>query len=238
VHVERGAVSVTAPSRAEPIALQAGDRLRLGPSEVALEHGKSAASVRTPAPASPSAASVAAAEPTPAPAVARPAAELDWRELYRSRKYRAALARAKELGFDRLASELPAAALADLADTARLGGEPALAIRALGALGRRFPESNEAREATFLLGRVHALRGEVSLATQNFERYLSASGSKAYESEAMGRLLELYAKGPDRGRAENMARRYLQRAPDGAYRRLAHSLLGTTAPSAASAAMP
>jgi hypothetical protein len=239
VHVEHGAVSVTAPNRAEPIALQAGDRLRLGPSEVALEHGKPAGSVGTRAPASPSAASMAAAEPTPAPAVITPpVAELDWRELYRARKYRAALARAKELGFDRLTGELPAAALADLADTARLGGESALAIRALGALGRRFPESNEAREANFLLGRVHALRGEVSLATHSFERYLSASGPKAYESEAMGRLLELYAKGSDRSRAENMARRYLQRSPDGAYRRLAHSLLGTTAPSAASATTP
>jgi hypothetical protein len=235
VHVERGAVSVTAPNRAEPIALQAGDRLRLGPAEVALEHGHTADPVAPRAPPPASVASIAPAEPTPR---AAPVAELGWFELYRARKYRAALARAKELGFDRLTSELPAAALADLADTARLGGEPALAIRALNSLGRRFPGSNEAREATFLLGRVHALRGEESLATQNFERYLSSSGRKAYESEAMGRLLELYAKGSDRSRAEKMARRYLERAPDGAYRRLAHSLLGTTAPSAASATTP
>jgi hypothetical protein len=177
----------------------------------------------------------------PGPLVAsrlRGASELDWLELYRARKYQAALVRAKELGFDRLTTELPAATLADLAHTARLGGEPALAIRAFGTLMRRFPGSSEARESTFLLGRLHAFRSETALATQNFERYLSLAGSKAYESEAMGRLLELYAKGADRGRAEAMARRYLERAPDGAYRQLAQSLLGTSAPGTASATAP
>jgi len=125
-----------------------------------------------------------------------------------------------------LIGELPPKSLAELADAARLGGDPELAVRALTALQKRFPNSAEAREGTFLLGRVHALRGNATAAIASFENYLAQRGSSTYSTEAIGRLLELYSERGDTERARVMAERYLERAPNGPYQRLALSLLG------------
>mgnify|MGYP003577063139 CR=1 FL=1 len=89
-----------------------------------------------------------------------PALSDDWRESYRHGDYAGSLARARSIGVNKLIAELPPKSLADLADAARLGGDPELAVRALTALQERFPSAPEAREAKFLLGRVHALRGD------------------------------------------------------------------------------
>jgi TolA-binding protein len=149
----------------------------------------------------------------------------DWQARYREGKYSESLALVRSSGFDKRLNELSPGVLAELADTARLGGDPGLAARALSTLVRRFPGSAEARDGKFLLGRVHALRGDRTAAIAAFEGYLSKGASALYANEAVGRLMELYSANGDAERARAMAERYLERAPNGPYQRLARSLV-------------
>ena len=125
-------------------------------------------------------------------------------------------------------NDLSAATLAEVADAARLGGDSELAVRALTLLTRRFPSSPQARHGKFLLGRLHALRGDRAAAVAALESYLGAGDGSQYATEAVGRLMELYSQSGETERARNMARRYLERAPNGPYQRLARSLAGTS----------
>jgi len=230
VHVERGVVSVRVPERSSAIELEAGDRLQGRPGRMALLHGP-LASVTPPAAPAPASPSVPAASPSGAASAVSPSvasSENDWQALYRQGDYAASLARARAIGVNKLIDELSPKGLAELADAARLGGDPDLAVRALTALEKRFPSSAEARDGRFLLGRVHALRGDTKAATHAFESYLARNGASTYTAEAIGRLMELYSRGGDSERARAMADRYLERAPNGPYQRLARSLLGRT----------
>jgi TolA-binding protein len=229
VEVERGVVSVRVPDRSSSIQLEAGDRLRGRPGQMALLHGNAAdpSPSKPVVPTTPTAPSAEAGSATvdPSGSSASPAPTDDWREAYRQGNYAGSLARARSVGVDKLIAELPPKSLAELADAARLGGDPALAVRALTALQKRFPSSPEAREAKFLLGRVHALRGDTTAAIGSFESYLAQRGASPYATEAIGRLMELYSGRGDTERARAMAERYLDRAPNGPYKRLALSLV-------------
>jgi outer membrane protein assembly factor BamD (BamD/ComL family) len=72
---------------------------------------------------------------------------------------------------------------------------------------------------------VHALRGDTTAAIGSFESYLAQRGASPYATEAIGRLMELYSGRGDTERARAMAERYLDRAPNGPYKRLALSLV-------------
>jgi TolA-binding protein len=208
VAVEHGAVSVRGPNTAVT---------RLGAGQRFDSHAASAprASEATAAPAA------AASTPTKPSVASIPT----WRELYLRREYAAALSAARHAGFERLAATLGAVELADLADTARLAGDAAAALTVLHALERRFPDTSQARQARFLIGRVLLQTGNAAGAVSAFERYLQANPSGTYSTEAMGRLVELYNQRGDSARARDMARRYLARAPHGPYQRLARSLI-------------
>ncbi len=236
VEVERGVVSVQVPERKATIQLEAGDRLRGGPGRVEVSRTARAAgapeasSLRSAPPAPLATSSPSVAEPA-SPAAPRESASAvplnaDWQARYREGKYAESLKLLRESGLTRRLNELSAATLAELADAARLGGDPELAVRALTSLTQRFPSSPEARHAKFLLGRVHALRGDATAAIAALESYLRAGDTSTYATEAIGRLMELYSARGDTERARNMARRYLERAPKGPYQRLARSLTG------------
>jgi len=234
VEVERGVVSVRVPERSASVELRAGDHLRGSPGRMEVAHGT------TDGPSATSEARVAeegerpGLEALPAASAPRldrpsePTVDAEWQRLYRSGKYAESLARLRTNGIADRLNELPARTLAEVADAARLGGDPDLAVRALNALMRRFPRSPEARDVKFLLGRVHALRGDSAAAISAFEAYLGPGGSRQYEIEAVGRLMELYSARGNDDRARAMARRYLESAPDGPYRRLARSLVQET----------
>ncbi len=225
VEVEHGIVSVLVPERSSRVELEAGDRLERAPGQMALFHGRTA---RGAAPESPaSAAAREAGPPVTAPSAdvpVRPLPVEDWQARYREGKYAASLALVRSSGLARRLGELGPKELTELADVARLGGDPALAVRALEALLERFPGSAEAGSGRFLLGRVHALSGDRARAVAAFERYLASGGSLLYEAEAIGRLMELYSSRGDAEKARAAAERYLARAPGGPYRRLAESL--------------
>jgi TolA-binding protein len=228
VDVERGAVSVRVPERRASIELEAGDHLRGRPGQMQVTHGAPAA------PARPLEESAGAGAPQPAPSAAAsskttvdvvaPVPSADWRARYRDGKYAEALALLRASRVSERLEELSPRTLAEVADAARLGGDFQLAARALALLIRQHPRASEARDAQFLLGRVHALSGARSAAVRAFEAYLAPGGSTQYASEAAGRLMELYAERGDDARARAMAHRYLTLAPKGPYRRLALSL--------------
>jgi hypothetical protein len=237
VQVERGAVSVKVPHRQTPIQLTAGERLHAVDGRVALLHGPV---LDAEMPSDPSD-GVPGARSGDGPAVdpdarfasgdaARGFERATWRTLFDQGRYGESLAAAKSIGIDRLLATLGPESLVALADVARLGGDPALAVRVLELLLRRFPASAQGKESRFLLGRLHVLRGEGPRAIAAFESYLNLAGSLPYAGEAMGRLMELYAAQNDIQKARALAQRYLEHSPNGPYRRLARSLTGMPAP--------
>jgi TolA-binding protein len=246
VGVDRGVVSVRVPDRKASVELAAGDRLQGRPGHMEVVHGTSPARLPSSGHVAPDAseaaplpraasASATAAEPDPESAAlpspgrrastAGQTSDADWQARYRAGKYAESLALLRKIGIPERLHELAPSALATVADAARLGGDPALAVRALDLLLRRFPRAPEARHGRFLLGRVHALRGDRGAAIAAFESYLKTGGSAAYANESLGRLMELYSARGDHESARGMARRYLESAPYGPYQRLARSLL-------------
>jgi hypothetical protein len=221
VNVERGIVSVRVPESKASVELKAGDRLQGRPGRMEVAHAAPPAARARPVELE----AVAPAPSTAPPPSAVPAASTDWQARYRAGQYAESLALLRSSGLARRLEELPPATLAGIADAARLGGDPELAVRALRVLLRRFPGAPEARDGKFLLGRVQALRGDTVAAVAAFEGYLAPGGGTQYANEAVGRLMELYSERGKTERAKSMAQRYLENAPDGPYQRLARSLL-------------
>lgn len=231
VSVARGVVSVAAPGR-DSTRLEAGDRLAVTEGRWTLERDGGEL------PADADAGSAHAIEPTAVAAPVRERVEkkphvlpsdrgpsTDWRRLYLAGDYGGALRVARELGLERLALRLDATALADLADSARLGGDPSAALHLLAALERRFPASESASRASFLSGRLLARQGRHAEAISAFERHLERDPDRTYASETRGRLMEAYAATGERQRARAQAEAYLARYPHGPYRLLARSLI-------------
>ena len=241
VEVERGVVAVQVPDRNASLELKAGDHLHGHPGELEVTHDlvkalpAASSSVSTPAPEARAEEVAGVQLPSALPEVpaasALPAApeslapRADWQLRYREGKYAESLALVRARGIGKHLTDLSPGALAELADAARLGGDPELAVRALTLLIQRYPGAAEARDGRFLLGRVDVLRGDDAAAVDAFEGYLRSGSSGRYASEARGRLMELYAKRGDSERARGVAEQYLQATPNGPYRRLARSLV-------------
>jgi TolA-binding protein len=225
VDVERGIVDVRVPDRNANVELKAGDHFRGRPGRMELAGNTPSARPPSPTPVDGRAHDAPAAEPTIGAAPPAPPSSADWQARYRAGNYTESLSLVRASGVDRRLGELSAGALAELAEAARLGGDPELAARALTTLLRRFPGAAEAREGRFLLGRVHAVRGDRRAAIEAFESYLRNGASSVYANETLGRLMELYSARGDAERAQDIARRYLERAPNGPYGRLARSLV-------------
>jgi tetratricopeptide (TPR) repeat protein len=226
VEVERGAVSVRVPERGASVMLKAGDHLRGGPGRMEVTHGAEPAPARIVEERVPAALPqpVVSASPVAPPDSTARVQNDEWRDRYRDGKYAEALALLRAHAVSERLEELGPRMLAEVADVARLGGDLKLAARALSVLLRQYPGAGEARNAHFLLGRVHALSGDRASAVRAFESYLERGSSTQYANEAAGRLMELYSERGDAEQARAMARRYLSSAPNGPYRRLALSL--------------
>lgn len=234
VEVAAGALVVTPPRGEPPVRLGAGERLE-GDRDGRVSVARPGAVESVPSPSrvdlEPELARGTAVAQAPAkpeqPARQAPVvtAEPDWRARFRARRYPEALASARSVGVERLLVELDAAALADLADVARLGGDSSLNVRVLRALRARFPGTSQASRGAFLLGRALALAGNQREAAAAFEAHLAEDPNGAHSVEALGRLMELYSELGDRARARTRAERYLERAPTGPYQRLARSLV-------------
>lgn len=208
VIVTEGVVEVHLPSRVESLQVHAGESLAASSAGFSLKKGS----------ASPFSASELPAPPPPTTA-------LDWRKLYHEGKYEAACRAARAEQPTKLRSTLDVTGLVDLAGALGLCGETDAALVTLQTARKRFPGTPEANDALFLIGRIHAKRGSSLEATSHFEGYLQGGSGGRFAAEALGRLIELHRAAGHHDEAKKFAARYLKIAPQGAYHRLAQSLL-------------
>ncbi len=221
VEVEHGIVSVAGGRLSTPVRLEQGARLRVQSDSFSVDHGD--AQPLSDATAPPDAS--ASTEPsTPSHDDANKKPSQDWEAVYGSGDYRKAVALAHSSGFEHLIATLPEAKLVKLADAARLGGDEAGARAALKAVESRFPGSSQALRAIFLLGTLDARSGNQGAAISAFQKYVGAAPNGPFASEAIGRLMQLYAGRGQSEEASQMAASYLKREPSGPYVRLARSL--------------
>lgn len=158
---------------------------------------------------------VASAAPPPrAPAV--------WRELVLQGDYTGALGKLGPEGIGAVLADGTEDDVAVLADACRFTGQVDGAQRALITLRRRFPKSAAARTAAFHLGRL-ALDKQNAPATAAiwFRKYLEESSTPALREEALGLLFQSEARAGDADAAALHAQQYLDKYPDGLYRRAA-----------------
>jgi len=139
------------------------------------------------------------------------------------------LEQARGRGVARSLAEAHSEDLAALADAARYLRRDELARQALIAQRDRFPRTDRAHEAAFLLGRL----GETGSNNDPralfwYDRYLSEAPSGAYASEALGRKMTATEKLKGGAAARDIAREYLHRFPHGTYAGAARVLSETT----------
>jgi ferric-dicitrate binding protein FerR (iron transport regulator) len=154
--------------------------------------------------------------------IANPAAACavgaDWDQRIGRGDFATVLADAETAGVAACLRALPSDRLAALADAARYAGRPELAREALDEERDRFPGTVAAADATFLLGRLSEdARAPRTEALAWYERYLADAPSGRYASEARGRAMLIAAAENKVGRARELARRYLDASPRGAY---------------------
>lgn len=111
-----------------------------------------------------------------------------------------------------------------VSEKARRAGEPRVAEDGYRALRTRFPGSDEASRATFLLARLVADLGRTREAEPLFVAYLDEWPRGLFAEEASARALELAAARGDATTARDRARRYLATFPAGAAAGLAQRL--------------
>lgn len=237
-----GSVSVSGPLITGGLELRAGQRVLIRPREglvqvQPLEAPEASAPVATSPPprvepaveppdAGPAAEAPAARPTTPRRATGKRSPQPEpWSRLVAAGRYAAVLEAAEQRELGRVYSGASAADLQALADAARYLRRSDVARPALLALRERFPASNGAREAAFLLGRSEETGGDAARALEWYERYLSESPEGPYAAQALGRKLLLVRERSGRGAALSIARDYLQRFPDGPYAATARSLL-------------
>jgi hypothetical protein len=106
-----------------------------------------------------------------------------------------------------------------------------LAKQALLAQRTRFPSSQRAREAAFLIGRLHdgdpAGPGQ---ALAWYERYLTEVRDGAHVSDALGRKMTLLQRWGRSKEAVSIAREYVRTFPGGTYANAARVLIRAETP--------
>jgi TolA-binding protein len=131
-------------------------------------------------------------------------------------------------GIARVMASAPRAELAALAHAARYGRQNHLARRALRVMRERFPQSRDAREATFFLGglaEAGAGREAQESARDWYDRYLAESPSGSFAPVALGRKMVIVHKLRGSEAAAPVAAEYLRRYPDGTHARAARKIL-------------
>jgi TolA-binding protein len=238
LRLQTGAVSVASPLAGPEIGLRAGQTLRVSlrdlTSTVASTVATTANGDGETAPSH--AADQPTAVPSPAfeaPPTTRAAPPESARWSYRAWTTALAENKAADVVADAdrrgLATVLERADSEDLwalANAARYAGRFTLARQALTAQRRRFPSTDRAREAAFLLGRLHDADPEgPGNALGWYDRYLAEAPDGGHASDALGRKLTLLQRSNRTAEALAVARDYLQRFSRGTYANAAHALV-------------
>lgn len=157
-------------------------------------------------------------EPTPEPTPP------EWKTMLDEGKYEALLT---ELGPSQVEKALWQAGpsqLVDLGAAARQLRDPRAGY--IYSVARsRFPGTEAAADAAFILGRMQFHSGAYNNAATWFETYVRERPDGRFAREAAGRLIESYDRGADERRARDAAERYLRRYPNGPHAGLALTVL-------------
>ncbi len=118
-----------------------------------------------------------------------------------------------------------AASMIAEADAARLAGDGARARALYIKTRERFPRTDGAAKAAFLLGRMADASGSADEAQRWYETATSESPSGAFAQDALGRRIELEQRRGNVERARALAKDYLRKFPDGPYKAYAVSVV-------------
>jgi len=251
LRLRHGRVSVTGPVTGGEVSLRAGQRLVVNlpkaetviteqkPEEAWLDPFGSAPAADVPEPReAPSATGSTAPERVavrPSGSAMSPAsAKLEgsrtdgdrrWVEAIAAGKWDRVLVEVERSGVKATLEKASSEDLFALADAARYRRRAGLARDALLAERRRFPESERALDAAFLLGRMEEDREHgASRALGWYDEYLSRAPAGTYASEALGRKMTVTSILEGRARAQPIAEEYLRRFPNGTYAGTARAL--------------
>ena len=160
----------------------------------------------------------------PAPAEPPSATPPSWKTLLDEGDYRALLTELRPDEVEQALWQADATQLIDLGAEAReLGDTRAGSIYTV--VRSRFPGTEAAADAAFLLGRMQFHSGAYRTSATWFETYLRERPDGRLAREAAGRLVESYHRSGDRDEAREAAEQYLRRYPDGPHAALARSVL-------------
>jgi hypothetical protein len=235
LRLRNGAVSVSSPVAPSSLRLRAGQTLRVSLRDQTSTVGTLDAENIAPAPSSSigppgHAATLNPSElPAPVPGASAEApgwSNRRWSSAVTSGRASAVLAEADRLGMTGVLRQADSDDLWALANAARYAERYALAEQALTEQRRRFPGSPRAREAAFLLGRLHdGDRGGPSAALAWYDRYLIEAPEGTYVPDALGRKMTLLERWERRPEAVAQAAEYLRKFPQGTYANAARLLL-------------
>jgi TolA-binding protein len=161
-----------------------------------------------------------------APFAGSVASPIGWRDFAKTGDLRQAFALADARGFQGVCDAATPAELLVLGDAARLAGRPDRAAEALLTLRRKFPYDPRRPAAAFALGKVaFDQRRAYGQAAEWFATYVREQPSGPLVREARGREIEARRNAGDAGGAQQAARDYLSRYPDGPHADIARSVL-------------
>ncbi|HET6146669.1 MAG TPA: FecR domain-containing protein [Polyangia bacterium] len=151
-----------------------------------------------------------------------------WTAALAAGDFQTVLEEAQHRGWRRSLAEARSEDLAALADAARYLRRDDLARQALITQRHRFPRTDRAHEAAFLLGRLSETGRDGDLpALSWYDRYLDEVPRGAYAAEAMGRKMTATERLKGVTAAREIAQEYLRRFPHGTYAGTARALAGT-----------
>jgi hypothetical protein len=153
---------------------------------------------------------------------------VDWQALAKDSKYAEAWSALEDSknGVLGEAERVEAKAMLDLADVARFTDHRGDAKKVLERLRERFPDSVQAGDAAFELGRIAADGGNDDQAASWFETYLDERPNGSLVNDALVRLMNAYDSLERVDDARSAATRYLARQPDGPHAGRARKILG------------
>jgi TolA-binding protein len=234
VRLENGAISVASPLAGPEIQLRTGQTLRVSLRD---QTSTIQATASTDVPPAVGAPATAPSRPSPWPdaAVAPKSGPISEPGRWSHRGWTAALkenrsadvvADADRTGLATVLERADSEDLWALANAARYAGRYSLANQALMAQRSRFPTSEGARNAAFLLGRLHDDdRDGPDAALGWYDRYLADTRDGIHASDALGRKMTLLERWNRHAESLTAAKEYLRRFPEGFYANAARALL-------------
>jgi hypothetical protein len=227
VHLQSGALSVASPLAGPEIQMHAGQSLRVNLRDQTVTMEPTS---RRDEPSSTDPAAATSFEPSPTspPGISETArwAHRGWMATLSENKAADIIADADRRGLPTVLERADSEDLWALANAARYAARYPLASQALLAQRRRFPSSDRAREAAFLLGRLHDGDADgPGKAIGWYDRYLLEARAGVDVSDALGRKMTLLQRWNRSTDALAVAHDYLRRFPRGTYAIAARALV-------------